>query len=261
MHPFTGLATREDGAIKICCRSLPIGNIKNESLEFAWNSEKMREVRRQVLNGERPDVCAPCFDLEDQGVQSLRQRHIADNIPESRVNLYPNALDSLSKDMTMPFELPTMEIKINNLCNLKCRMCNPLDSTQWKDWNSIVEHYKKEDNYLVKAVEDLVDLCEAVCDAVGIDEAFDRANTTSKLGGPYNFAPANKKDYLKPSPEQLKTALAKQADNSPILQTGQGTNTKTVRPSDVQAKKRAKRKTRQQDQSKEKRRKTCKRST
>ena len=57
--------------------------------------------------------------------------------------------------MTMPFELPTMEIKINNLCNLKCRMCNPLDSTQWKDWNSIVEHYKKEDNYLVKAVEDL----------------------------------------------------------------------------------------------------------
>ena len=98
-----------------------------------------------------------------------------------------------------------------------------------------------DDEDIIKAVEDLVDLCEAVCDAVGIDEAFDRANTTSKLGGPYNFAPANKKDYLKPSPEQLKTALAKQADNSPILQTGQGTNTKKVTPSDIQAKKRAKR--------------------
>ena len=155
MHPFTGLATREDGAIKVCCRSLPIGNIKNETLEEAWNGEKMREVRRQVLSDERPDVCKPCFDLEDQGVQSLRQRHIANNIPESRDNFYPDALKSLTTDMTMPFELPTMEIKINNLCNLKCRMCNPLDSTQWKDWNSIVEHYKKEDNYLVKAVEDL----------------------------------------------------------------------------------------------------------
>ena len=155
MHPFTGLATREDGAIKVCCRSLPIGNIKNETLEEAWNGEKMREVRRQVLSDERPDVCKPCFDLEDQGVQSLRQRHIANNIPESRVNLYPDALKSLTTDMTMPFELPTMEIKINNLCNLKCRMCNPLDSTKWNDWNSIVEHYKKEDNYLVKAVEDL----------------------------------------------------------------------------------------------------------
>lgn len=155
MHPFTGLATREDGAIKVCCRSLPISNIQNETMEQAWNNEKMREVRRQVLNNERPDVCAPCFDLEDQGVQSLRQRHISDNMPESRINLYPTALDSLKEDYTMPFELPTMEIKINNLCNLKCRMCNPLDSTQWKDWNSIVDHYKKENNYLVKAVEDL----------------------------------------------------------------------------------------------------------
>ena len=155
MHPFTGLATREDGAIKVCCRSLPIGNIKDMSLEEAWNSDAMKEVRRQVLNGERPAVCQPCFDLEDQGVQSLRQRHITDSSPESRINLYPNALDSLSADYSMPFELPTMEIKINNLCNLKCRMCNPLDSTQWKDWSSIVSHYEKEGNYLVDAVKSL----------------------------------------------------------------------------------------------------------
>ena len=155
MHPFTGLATREDGAIKICCRSQPIGWIQNETLEEAWNNDTMREVRRQVLNNERPDVCKPCFDLEDQGVESLRQRHISDVIPESRMNLYPNALETLSHDYSMPFELPTMEIKINNLCNLKCRMCNPLDSTQWKDWNSIVHHYKAENNYLVDAVEKL----------------------------------------------------------------------------------------------------------
>ena len=108
MHPFTGLATREDGAIKVCCRSLPIGNIKDMSLEEAWNSDKMKQVRKQVLNGERPDVCQPCFDLEDQGVQSLRQRHITDSSPESRSNLYPNALDTLSADYSMPFQLPTM---------------------------------------------------------------------------------------------------------------------------------------------------------
>ena len=92
MHPFTGLATREDGAIKVCCRSAPIGYIQNETLEEVWNGDAMREVRKQVLNNERPDVCKPCFDLEDQGVQSLRQRHIAGVIPEARVNLYPDAL-------------------------------------------------------------------------------------------------------------------------------------------------------------------------
>src|SRR6056300_1210118 len=157
LHPFTGLATREDGAVKVCCRSAPVGDIKDNTLEEIWNNETMCKVRQQVLNGERPDVCKPCFDLEDQGVMSLRQRHITDHSPESRVNLYPDALDNLRDDYTMPFEFPTMEIKLNNLCNLKCRMCNPLDSTQWKDWDQVTEFYKKENNYLVPTVEKLVD--------------------------------------------------------------------------------------------------------
>lgn len=156
MHPFTGLATREDGAIKICCRSQPVGWIQESSLEEIWNGERMQTVRKQILSGERPDVCAPCFDLEDQGVESLRQRHINGVIPEARINLYPNALDQLTENYTMPFEFPTMEIKLNNLCNLKCRMCNPLDSTSWKDWDEVKSFYEKENNYLVPTVAKLV---------------------------------------------------------------------------------------------------------
>jgi hypothetical protein len=156
LHPFTGLATREDGAVKVCCRSQPVGWIQEQSMEDIWNGAAMREVRRQVLCGERPEVCKPCFDLEDQGVESLRQRHINGVIPEARINLYPDALDVLRDDYTMPFEFPTMEIKINNLCNLKCRMCNPLDSTSWQDWDQVKPFYEKENNYLVPTVAKLV---------------------------------------------------------------------------------------------------------
>jgi MoaA/NifB/PqqE/SkfB family radical SAM enzyme len=155
MHPFTGLATREDGAIKVCCRSHPIGFIQDAPLEYHWNSEAMTRIRRQVLIGERPPECAPCFALEDQGVESLRQRHIAGVIPESRITLYPNAISNMRHDFTMPFEIPTIEIKMNNLCNLKCRMCNPMDSTSWNDWDTIETHYKKEDNFLVQKIIDL----------------------------------------------------------------------------------------------------------
>ena len=157
MHPFTGLATREDGAIKICCRSLPVGWIQENSVEEVWNNETMRRVRKQVLSGQRPKECEPCFTLEDQGVESLRLRHINGVIPEARINLYPNSVHNLNEDFTMPFEFPTMEIKLNNLCNLKCRMCNPLDSTAWKDWNGVVDFYKKENNYLVPTIDRLVD--------------------------------------------------------------------------------------------------------
>jgi MoaA/NifB/PqqE/SkfB family radical SAM enzyme len=153
MHPFTGLATREDGAVKVCCRSAPIGNIQDNTLEEIWNNDTIQLVRKQVLNGERPEVCKPCFDLEDQGVESLRQRHINGVIPEARINLYP---DTPLQEI-MPFEFPTIEIKLNNLCNLKCRMCNPLDSTNWTDWDKVVPFYKKENNFLVPTIEGLVD--------------------------------------------------------------------------------------------------------
>ena len=152
MHPFTGLATREDGAVQVCCRSHPIGFIQDETLEQIWNNKTMRRIRQQVLNSERPPECEPCFSLEDQGVESLRQRHIAGAIPEARINLYPNALDKLADDYMMPFDIPTMEIKLNNLCNLKCRMCHPMDSTAWNDWKEVEEFYIKENNIMVDLI-------------------------------------------------------------------------------------------------------------
>ena len=155
MHPFTGLATREDGAIQVCCRSHPIGNIQDSTLEEIWNNDNMRRIRQQVLHEERPAECEPCFVLEDQGVESLRQRHIAGVIPESRITLYPHALNGMDSNFKMPFEFPTMEIKLNNLCNLKCRMCHPMDSTSWNDWKEVEEFYTKENNFMVKAIEDL----------------------------------------------------------------------------------------------------------
>ena len=154
MHPFTGLATREDGAIKACCRSHPVGFIDKDSLENIWNNLTMKRIRKQVLSNERPPECEPCFNLEDQGVESLRMRHIAGKIPEARINLYPDALEKLAEDFSMPFEIPTIELKLNNLCNLKCRMCHPADSTSWNDWSEVKDFYKKEGNIIF----DLVDL-------------------------------------------------------------------------------------------------------
>lgn len=154
MHPFTGLATREDGAVCVCCRSHPIGNIQEQTLEEIWNNDNMKRIRKQVLGGVRPPECEPCFSLEDQGVESLRLRHVLGKIPEARIKLYPKANHKINSEFEMPFEIPTMELKLNNLCNLKCRMCHPMDSTSWNDWGEIKDFYKKENNIMYAIVED-----------------------------------------------------------------------------------------------------------
>lgn len=154
MHPFTGLATREDGAVCVCCRSHPIGNIQEQTLEEIWNNDNMKRIRKQVLTGYRPPECEPCFSLEDQGVESLRLRHVRGKIPEARIKLYPRATDKMNSNFEMPFEIPTMELKLNNLCNLKCRMCHPMDSTSWNDWSEVKDFYKNEGNIMYAIVEE-----------------------------------------------------------------------------------------------------------
>ena len=40
----------------------------------------------------------------------------------------------------IPLDIRYVDIRLGNLCNLKCRMCNPWSSSMWvKDWNKIVD--------------------------------------------------------------------------------------------------------------------------
>lgn len=139
--PFIHVATKTDGDVKLCCRSWPVGNIKNNTIKDIWNSEIYQRIRKQILSGEKPPECDACWRHEAIGVRSMRQRY-----NETRSEQYLNTVEKMSDNYTMPFEIPIMEAKLSNFCNLKCRMCHPLDSTSWhKDWNTI-EHLMLDAN-------------------------------------------------------------------------------------------------------------------
>ena len=132
--PFTHLSTRPNGDITPCCRSREtLGNIKEMTLEEAWNGEKQQELRRQLLNGEQAPLCYQCWDMEKQGSMSLRQ-----SMNKVRDYMIPAKLDKF-----MPFKVPVLELKLSNLCNFRCRTCKPDLSTTWmKDWNLVKSEYE-----------------------------------------------------------------------------------------------------------------------
>ena len=130
--PFIHMATKTDGDLKLCCRSWPIANIKDTSIEDLWNSNTYKRIRKQLLNNERPPECAACWRHEDINVRSMRHR-----VNKTR-QLYFSVIDELQDDYSLPFKIPILEAKLSNFCNLKCRMCHPLDSTSWHaDWQYI----------------------------------------------------------------------------------------------------------------------------
>ena len=147
--PFSHLHACTDGRIKLCCRSLSqIGNIQKDSIKNIWNSYHMKNTRQKMLNGEKVDMCQPCWDLESKGVLSLRQR-----MNKNRKHLFYK-LNDIHPDFSIAFNIPVIALSLSNLCNLRCRMCNPNASTSWlKDWNKIKDVYEYESigtNYYVR---------------------------------------------------------------------------------------------------------------
>lgn len=130
--PFTHMATKTYGDVKLCCRSLPIGDIKEQPLSSIWNSDRYKQIRKDMLSDGRPAECSICWKEEDVGVISLRQR--INVLRQDQLH----HVEKCSDDYSMPFEIPVLELKLSNLCNLKCRMCHPLDSSSWwHDWKKI----------------------------------------------------------------------------------------------------------------------------
>lgn len=135
--PWMHLATSSTGNLRICCNSTPgknfitkedgsIYKIYKDDINEAWNSETYKKIRTQMLNGERPEMCARCFKEEDVGIWSTRQAW--------------NVKWKEDKDYTVdaPFDIRYVDIRLGNLCNLKCRMCNPYASNQWvKEWKLV----------------------------------------------------------------------------------------------------------------------------
>jgi len=121
------------GHVFNCCNTQKpgnhIGNIKKEKYEDIVNSERMRKLRVQLLNGEKPDICERCFRQEELNIQSMRMgftEYFND------VMNYDIAVKNTSSDGYYPDFFPYyLEVQLSNKCNFRCRSCFPLSSTGW----------------------------------------------------------------------------------------------------------------------------------
>lgn len=117
--PFTQMSIDPDGGVLPCCKyTKALGYLKDERIDDIWNNDNYKKLRSQFLNGEKPEECSDCWHVEDAGGKSLRY---AQNSWAKRMNFTRAQVD------TSPLYY---EFKTTNVCNLKCRMCGPINSSQ-----------------------------------------------------------------------------------------------------------------------------------
>ncbi|MCY4523326.1 MAG: twitch domain-containing radical SAM protein, partial [Halobacteriovoraceae bacterium] len=122
----------------LCCHaSKPLLSKSNRpysidkfSLDEIWNSEGMRNIRKKMLLGEKIDACSYCYYQSHIG--GISKRESFNNIwlnSSFETEIIRRILKSKNNNYLVNSPPLYLDISPGNLCNLKCRMCNPTSSS------------------------------------------------------------------------------------------------------------------------------------
>ena len=150
--PWMHLGTHPHGGVTPCCISdMTAGknrardytdtgdqfyNLNDHDINTHMNSDYFKEIRLQMLNNEKPSACMRCYNEEEKGIKSKR-------VHESMV--YETYTPDYARELTdknggIPLDLRFVELRHGNVCNVRCRTCNPASSSRWvADYKKIVD--------------------------------------------------------------------------------------------------------------------------
>jgi len=130
-----GLHLHNSGRCNSCSDSLNFWTDENgtpmdlttHSLKEIWNSQHRQDIIEDLRNGVENPGCEKCWQKERVGIKSKRQ--------------ISNETWQLNEKTTPQY----IDLKWGNVCNLKCRHCNPWTSSKWlKEWYEVERAGKQE---------------------------------------------------------------------------------------------------------------------
>jgi pyruvate-formate lyase-activating enzyme len=127
--PWVSLEASPIGTVRPCCLaddeivdsdSVKF-NLKSADFQAIQNSEYMYQLRQAFLAGQQPATCRRCWSEEDAGRTSKRM-HTLDRLKHM----------GISSEWTMHAKpLMFLDLKLGNICNLKCRICGSWSSSSF----------------------------------------------------------------------------------------------------------------------------------
>jgi MoaA/NifB/PqqE/SkfB family radical SAM enzyme len=130
MLPWISIETSPIGTARPCCLAVDEitkldgtkYSLRENTLEEIYHSDYMQDLRKDFLAGNKPETCRRCWDEEASGRTSKRMN--------SRVRL-KEYYDQVDWQNTNPDQLWFIDLKLGNICNLKCRICGSWSSSKW----------------------------------------------------------------------------------------------------------------------------------
>ena len=126
--PWVSLETSPVGTVRPCCLAEDelvddAGekfNLATAKFTAIQNSHSMKELRQQFINQEQPQTCRKCWREERSGRTSKRM-HTLDRLKHMLAHETVWTVDAKP--------LMFLDLKLGNICNLKCRICGSWSSS------------------------------------------------------------------------------------------------------------------------------------
>lgn len=134
--PWIHSCIMPSGNVKLCCVSgsgkedTVLGSVWDNSIFDIYHSETLTNIRQQMLSGMWPSECIFCKSKEQIGIQSSRQIHNELHEP------YFHSLKKNRERFTP--KIHSLDLRIDNTCNFKCRSCSGFCSTSWFNDHNII---------------------------------------------------------------------------------------------------------------------------
>jgi len=130
MLPWVSIEASPMGTARPCClaheeitdASGKKYSLRDTTLQTIYRSDYMQRLRQQFRRGEQPATCNRCWQEEAAGRDSKRIH--------SRVRL-KELYQLVDWNNDTPDQLWFIDLKLGNICNLKCRICGSWSSSKW----------------------------------------------------------------------------------------------------------------------------------
>lgn len=138
--PFGSVYVEPTGRLHPCCIASPFEEDVNwkdfNSIEELINSPAYKRIRKQLVNGEKPNECSACFIHKNnhrEGSNKEFERFTKE--------------DSLYTEDYSVNKISYVDLRLSNMCNFACRMCFHGLSSTWYDYWGYIQNrpeYKEE---------------------------------------------------------------------------------------------------------------------
>lgn len=143
--PWVHATINPSGTISPCCVNLIETNHNFTQIIEWWNCKSVKDLRHDLFTGIKNKSCRICWNAESHGLESLRKIYNKEFFKHTRKDQFKNLLDWDSQTLPVTFEL-----RLGNLCNLKCVMCDATSSSK------ILEEYKKNQQHYSDLIEYII---------------------------------------------------------------------------------------------------------